>query len=134
MISKLKTLLSTTFPKISIGGKHVAANQIEPSMSTAERIGPNRILFNARLDALPNHKSLGYIGLGVVFRGFAFGKSGEEAVVVCVLTGDNNYGPNDEAILEKRATLLVKQETKALSITFVDSEDRVHKRELIKIK
>lgn len=133
MITKLKTLLNTTFPKISIGGKRVAANQIESSQSIAERIGPNRVLFNARLDASPTRASLGYIGLGVLFRGFAFGKSDEEEVVVCVLTGDNNNAGNDGVTLEKRATLCVKQKTKALSITFVDSEDRVHKRERIKI-
>ena len=134
MITKLKTLLSTTFPKISVGGKHDAANQIETSISTAKRIGPNRVLFNARLDASPNHATLGDIGLGILFRGFAFGKSEEEAVVVRILTSDNNNARDDEPILEKRATLLVKQGTKTLSITFVDSEHRIHKREQINIK
>jgi hypothetical protein len=134
MISKLKTILNTTFPKISTFNKRIARDQMEPSASTAERIGPNRVLLNARLIALPDNDSLGNIGRGVLFRSFIVDKANEETVVVTILKSDNNNVPADKVILEKRATLSVKSDTKHLSITFIDHEDRVQKSERIKIR
>jgi hypothetical protein len=134
MISKLKTILNTTFPAISTLRKRDAGNQVELSASTAERIGPNRVLLNARLLALPDNDSLGEIGCGVLFRGFTMDKPNEETVVVTILKGDNSNAPTDKAVLEKRATLSVKSETKHLSITFIDHTDRVQKSERIKIR
>lgn len=134
MISKLKTILNTTFPKISTLNRREAGDQFEPSVSTAERIGPNRVLLNARLTALPDNDSLGNIGRGVLFRDFTMDKPNEESVVVTILKNDNNNAPTDKIILEKRATLSVKSDTRLLSITFVDHEDRVQKSERIKIR
>jgi hypothetical protein len=134
MISKLKTILNTTFPSISTLSKGDAGNQDELATSTAERIGPNRVLLNARLLALPDNDSLGEIGRGVLFRGFTMDKPNEETVVVTILKGDNSNAPSVKAVLEKRATLSVKSETKHLSITFIDHTDRVQKSERIKIR
>lgn len=133
MIYKLKTILNTTFPAMSRLRKRNDHAQIEPSASTAERIGPNRVLLNARLTALPDNDSLGNIGSGVLFRSFAMDKPNEERVVVTILKSDNNNAPTDKTILEKRATLRVKSDTKLLSITFIDHADRVQKSERIKI-
>lgn len=134
MISKLKTILNTTFLKIPTFNKHEAGDQFEPSVSTAERIGPNRVLLNARLKALPDNNSLGNIGRGVLFRGFTMDKPNEESVVVTILKSDNNNAPTEKAVLEKRATLSVKSDTRLLSITFIDHQDRVQKSERIKIR
>jgi hypothetical protein len=134
MIAKLKTILNTTFPKISTFNKRDAGSQIEHSASTAERIGPNRVLLSARLIAMPDNDSLGNIGRGVLFRGFIMDKPNEETVVVTILKSDDNNAPTEKTVLEKRATLSVKSDTKHLTITFIDHEDRVQKSERVKIR
>ncbi len=134
MISKLKTILNTAFPKISTFTKRDPRGYFEPSVSTARRIGPNRVLLNARLIALPDNDCLGNIGRGILFRGFIMDKPNEESVIVTILKSDNSNAPTDKIILEKRATLTVKSDTKHLSITFFDHTDRIQKSERIKIR
>ncbi len=134
MITKLKMLLKTNFASISTLRQAAHTNKNEGSTSTARRIGPNRVLLNARIIALPDNASLGNIGVAVLFCSFKASKPDEEAVVVSILNSDNSNVPNDCTIFEKRATLNVKQGTKMLSITFTDEAGRVQKSERIKIK
>ena len=135
MIAKLKSLMNDAFASLSAFNTSRDVTQVIAENSTAERVGPNRVILNVRLNSDAENTVLGNIGLGVSFRGFTVGKPDEEAVVVNMESGDNdNATPDDTTLLVKRATLTVKSDTKFLSLTFMDSDSRVFKTERVKIK
>ena len=135
MIAKLKSLMNDAFASLSAFNTSRDVTQVIAENSTAERVGPNRVILNVRLNSDAENTVLGNIGLGVSFRGFTVGKPDEEAVVVNMESGDNdNATPDDTTLLVKRATLTVKSDTKFLSLTFIDSDSRVFKTERVKIK
>lgn len=135
MIAKLKSIMNTATAILSAFTTSRGIEQANTENSTAERLGPNRVILNVRLNRDDENTVLGNIGLGVSFRGFTVGKAEEESVFVNIENGDNdNSAPDETTLLVKRATLAVKPDTKFLSLTFMDSESRVFKTERVKIQ
>ncbi len=105
---------------------------VNPNASAANRIGPQRVLFWARISGAGGGIKLGDISLSIPFRGFSQSKQSEEAVLVHIINVANDTLPTPH--LERRATLKVKADTKWLTVTFADGADRIYKTERIKIK
>lgn len=135
MIAKLKSIVNSAIANFSAFNTSRDITQVTTEISTAERLGPNRVILNVRLNSGDGNTVLGNIGLGASFRGFTVGKPEEETVVVHMEDGDNdNATPEESMLLVKRATLVVKSDTKFLSLTFMDSDARIFKTERVKIK
>ncbi len=128
MISNVTSLIRSAFSTFVAGNATVS----NPNASSARRVGPSRVIFTARLNGMDGSMILTEISLGIPFRDFLPGKAVEELVTVLV----DQAGNQAEAapLLEKRATLKVKPDTKFLSVTFIGCGDRVYKSERIKIK
>lgn len=132
MISNVASLIKSTVSAFLSSG-HSASNTItNPNASSAHRVGPQRVIFTARINGVGEHIKLGDISLSIPFRGFAKNRRGEESVLVIVEPQAINAV--SAPMSEKRATLKVKPDTNVLSVTFVDGADRVRKSERIAIK
>ncbi len=131
MISNVTALLKSTISALLADNAKVT----NPNASAAHRIGPQRVIFNARLGATDGSIKLGNISLCVPFRGFSENRPHEESVLVHIgqqLDAKNTDKP--APLIEKRTTLKVKPDTRFLAVIFMDGADCVLKSERIVIK
>ena len=107
--------------------------QGSPCVATARRVGPERVIFTARLSSAGNVYELGKILLQAPICSYGQIKPNEEPVVVHLNALDSQVRLPSVAT-QKRATLKVKPDTKWLSVIYVDSADRKIKAEQIRIE
>ena len=131
MISNVRSLLKSTI-SVFLADNTTVAN---PNASAAHRVGPQRVVFTARLGGTDGEISLGDISLRVPFRGFSQNRPKEQAVMVTIAQPANLASRDRSSpLIEKRTTLKVKPDTRFLAITFMDGADRIFKSERIVIK
>lgn len=108
--------------------------QGSPCVATARRVGPERVIFTARLSSAGNVYELGKILLQAPICSYGQIKPNEEPVVVHLNERDAQASRLASVATQKRATLKVKPDTKWLSVIYVDSGDRKIKAEQIRIE
>jgi hypothetical protein len=135
MIAKLKNFMTGAFTFRPAFNTSSNNSQEANDGSTAERIGPNRVILNARMNSVNDNATLGHITVGLSYREFVMSKPDEETAIVPIEYSDNdNQTDMQQRLLEKRATLNVKADTKYLTINFTGKHAKIIKSERIKIK
>ena len=131
MISNVTALLKSTISAFLADSTKIT----NPNASAAHRVGPQRVIFTARLGATDGSIKLGNISLCVPFRGFSDNRPNEESVLVYIgQQGGAIISDKPAPLIEKRTTLKVKPDTKFLAVIFMDNVDCVFKTERIVIK
>ena len=103
-----------------------------PNRSAAVRIGPQRVIFTARLIGVGGDTALGHGSLGAPCGDYTWQKADEELVSIRLVQASGN--PAMGRRLEKRVTLKVRPETRLLVVTFCDESENIFKTEKVRIK